>query len=93
MKKPEIYFRPIGQSGPLSVYWYTGPYGDAIECQEGKGVAWVSSTGDLLGVEFDDVDKIFDHQNLVAPQGTKVEVWVKNGNVKVKTHLTETVIH
>lgn len=89
MRQPEIYFRPIGQSGPLSIYWHSGPYGDAVECQEGKGVVWMSSTGILLGVEFDDVDKISGHQALVAPQGTKVEVWIKNGKVKVKTNQTE----
>jgi len=89
VKKPEIHFRPIGQSGPLSLYWHSGPYGDAVECIKGKGVAWVSSTGDLLGVEFDDVDKVSDHQFLLAPQGTKVEVWIENEKVKAKTHHSE----
>ncbi|MBW8050963.1 MAG: hypothetical protein FVQ77_11620 [Cytophagales bacterium] len=91
MKKPEIFFRPIGQSGPLSFYWYPGPYGDAVECKKGKGVAWLSPSGELLGVEFDDVDQEADHQKLETPDGSIVEVTVKKGNIKVKTQFTEPV--
>ena len=82
MKKPEISFRPIGESGPLALYWHTGPYGDAVECKEGSGVVWVSSAGELLGVEFDDVNKESDHQVLITAQGHKVEVWLKQGKVR-----------
>jgi hypothetical protein len=31
MKKPRIVFRHFAGSGPLSIYWYDGPYGDAVE--------------------------------------------------------------
>ena len=55
MKKPSISFRPFDGSGPLSVYWYPGPYGDAVEAVRGSGVGWFSPTSEVLGVEFDDV--------------------------------------
>jgi len=86
MKNPKISFRVIGDSGPLSIYWYPGPYGDAIESIDENGVYWLSQTGVLLGVEFDDVDEKSDHQILELPDGTKIEVDVKKGKVSVKTH-------
>jgi hypothetical protein len=33
MSKPTISFRHFGGSGPLSVYWHPGPYGDAVEAR------------------------------------------------------------
>ena len=36
MKKPEISFRHYGGSGPISIYWHNGPYGDAKEALKGK---------------------------------------------------------
>ena len=91
MNKPEIFFRPIGNSGPLSIYWYPGPYGNAIECKEGKGVVWLSPTGDILGVEFDDVNKDNDHQILKTPDGTNLEVFVSSSKVRIKTNLKEAI--
>ncbi len=82
-KKPDISFRTFGGSGPLSIYWFPGPYGDAIEALKGDGVAWLSPSGDLLGVEFDDVDENSDHQIITTPGGYSVEVSVKNKKVDV----------
>lgn len=92
MKRPEISYRPIGNSGPLSIYWHPGPYGDAIECKKGNGVAWLSPTGEPLGVEYDDVNVDNDHQALILPDDTKIEVFVKRGKVRVKTHF-KNVVH
>lgn len=47
MKKPEISFRPYSGSGPLSIYWSSGPYGDAIEAVNGEGVSWHSPNPDV----------------------------------------------
>jgi hypothetical protein len=80
--KPEVSFRVIGDSGPLSIYWYPGPYGDAVECQKGSGVCWLSPTGDLLGVEFDDVDRDGDKQELHLPNDCVVSVKTKSGKVQ-----------
>ena len=55
MKKPRVVFRHFSGSGPLSIYWHEGPYGDAIEATKGRGVVWLAPNGELLGVEFDDV--------------------------------------
>ena len=84
MKKPEIIFRPIGDSGPLSIYWYDGPYGDAVESAEGSGVAWYSPTGELLGVEFDDVNKENDIQKITLQNGEQIEVQVVKGKTLIK---------
>lgn len=83
MKKPEVSFRVFGGSGPLSIYWTDGPYGDAIDSTSGKGVAWISPSGDTLGVEFDDVNEVIDHQVLKLANGETVTVDVIKGKVKV----------
>jgi hypothetical protein len=82
MKQAVISFRVIGDSGPLTVYWSDGPFGDAVESKEGNGVVWLSAKGELLGAEFDDVRKHNDHQTLTAPGGYMIEIDVKNGTVK-----------
>jgi hypothetical protein len=81
MKKPEVSFRSHSGSGPLSIYWSPGPYGDAIESLSGNGVSWHSPNGELLGVEFDDVLEINDSQSLTLKNGTKVNVKVNKGKV------------
>jgi hypothetical protein len=83
MKKPEISFRVFDGSGPLSIYWTDGPYGDAIDSTSGRGVAWISPSGDTLGVEFDDVSEARDHQELMLPNGERVAVDVLKGKVKI----------
>ncbi len=88
MKKPRISFRIIGDSGPLSAYFYPGPYGDAIEANSGNGVGWFSPSKELLGVEFDDVSADLDHQTLVFSGGYKVEVHVKYGRPSVRLKST-----
>lgn len=91
MKTPSVSFRIIGNSGPLSLYWSEGPFGDAVESREGNGVVWLSGSGELLAAEFDDVNKTQDHQTLTSPEGTIIEVTVKTG--KVKYHLLKKQVH
>lgn len=81
MKKPEISFRSHSGSGPLSIYWSQGPYGDAIEASSGNGVSWHSPNGELLGVEFDDVSDTNDSQTLTLVNGTKINLKVNNGKI------------
>lgn len=84
MKKPVISFRHFGGSGPLAVYWYPGPYGDAVEAKQGSGVGWFAPNGELLGVEFDDVAFDKDHQALTFANGERVEIRVARGKVSVQ---------
>lgn len=81
MKKPEISFRPYGGSGPLSIYWSEGPYGDAIEAIKGNGVSWHSASGELLGVEFDDVSEKEDTQTLKLFNNIKINLKIINGKI------------
>jgi hypothetical protein len=83
MKKPEISFRVFGGSGPLSIYWTDGPYGDAVDSLSGRGIAWLAPNGDTLGVEFDDVLVESDHQELKLSNGEKITIAVKKGKVTV----------
>ncbi len=77
-------FRHFAGSGPLSVYWFEGPYGDAVEATKGRGVAWLAPNGQLLGVEFDDVAWSADEQALVLPNGDSVSINVRRGRVTVR---------
>lgn len=86
MKRPTISFRHFGGSGPLSAYWYPGPYGDAVEATQGKGVGWFAPNGELLGVEFDDVTTHEDRQALAFKNGVSVEVVVKKDKVSSRVH-------
>ena len=84
MKKPRIVFRHFSGSGPLSIYWHEGPYGDAIEATKGRGVVWLAPNGELLGVEFDDVAWGGDEQSLELPNGDVVGVRVARGKVTAR---------
>jgi len=81
MKNPKLSFRVIGTSGPLSLSWFPGPMGDAVEAENEIGVGFFSPNGELLSVEFDDVEEKEDHQFLQF-QEYRVEIWVKSGKVK-----------
>jgi hypothetical protein len=81
--KPKIFFHPIEGSAPLSISWYPGPYGDAHESKEGSGVYFTSPNGELLAVQFDDVDEKQDQQTLTT-KGFRVSVTVKSGKVSVR---------
>jgi hypothetical protein len=83
MKKPRIVFRHFSGSGPLSIYWHDGPYGDAIEATKGRGVAWLAPNGELLGVELDDVIWARDEQDLELPNGDIIGVRIARGKVAV----------
>jgi len=80
MKKGKVFFHPIEGSAPLSISWYSGPKGDAVEAKNGTGVGYFSPTGELLGVMFDDVSEKSDHQVLEFDR-YRVEVTTKNGRV------------
>lgn len=86
MKKPTVSFRHFGGSGPLSLYWYPGPYGDAVEAKSGSGVGWFAPNGELLGVEFDDIAFSRDRQILAFESGERIEVKVVRGKVSVQVH-------
>jgi hypothetical protein len=88
MKKPEISFRHFEGSGPLSIYWHEGPYGDAVEARRGSGVGWFARNGELLGVvEFDDVAYPADEQTLEFSGGLTVIVRITKGKPTVRVHL------
>jgi hypothetical protein len=80
MKKAKVSFRVIGDSGPLSISWFQGPKGDAVEAKNQIGVGFFSTDGELLSVEFDDVEQRSDHQVLEFDRYT-VAVTVKQGKV------------
>ncbi len=84
MRKPRIVFRHFSGTGPLSIYWYDGPYGDAIEATNGRGVAWLAPNGELLGVEFDEVAWGSDEQALDLVNGDHVSLRVTRGKVGVR---------
>ncbi len=88
MKNPKISFRVIGDSGPLSITWFPGPLGDAVEANNGIGVGFFAHNGDLLSVEFDDVNETKDHQILEFPR-YKVEVSVNHGKVSYSLAIKE----
>ena len=82
-KKPEVFYRPIDGSAPLSIYWYEGPKGDAVEANNEDGVGFFGTSGELLGVIFDDVSEKKDDQFLEF-LNSRVEISVKNGKVFFK---------
>jgi hypothetical protein len=84
MKKPRVSFRHFSGSGPLSIYWHEGPYGDAVEATKGRGVAWLAPNAVLLGVEFDDVAWKADDQTLELPNHDVVRVRVRRGKTTVR---------
>jgi hypothetical protein len=84
MKPKKIFYSPHDGSGPLGIYWYDGPYGEAHEAPEQCGSLFLAPNKEILGVIFDDVDENDDHQFLTAPLGEKIEVRTKNGKVDVK---------
>lgn len=79
-KKPEVYYNPIDGSAPLSIYWYEGPKGDAVEANNEDGVGFFSPTGELLGVIFDDVSEKKDRQVLKFDR-YQVAISVSQGKV------------
>jgi hypothetical protein len=80
LKKPKIFFNPIAGSGILSITWYSGPLGDAIEANNEIGIGYFGHNGDLLSIQFDDVEAEKDQQALKFDQYT-VEVKVNKGKV------------
>lgn len=80
-KSRSIFFKPIGGSAPLSIYYYeSGNLGDAVEANNEIGVGWFSPNGEILAVQFDDVEEKNDHQVLEFDRYC-VEVTVKNGKI------------
>src|SRR4051812_10098092 len=89
MKKAKVSFRVIGDSGPLSISWFQGPKGDAVEAKNELGVGFFSEDGELLSVEFDDVNKKSDDQILVFDR-YRIEVSVKKGKISHSVTRLET---
>lgn len=79
-KKPIVFFSPIDGSAPLSIYWYEGPKGDAVEANNVDGVGFFGPFGELLGVIFDDVDEAKDQKHLVFDH-YRVDVLVNKGKI------------
>ena len=82
-KKTTVSFRHFDGAGPLSIYWYDGPFGDAIEADYGNGVGWFSPTGELLGAEFDNVAYEEDQQTLKFTNRCIVTVQTKHGRTAI----------
>jgi len=57
--------------------------GDAVEAIGGSGVGWFTPTGEVLGVEFDDVTFDQDEQSLQFANGIAVRVRVRRGKARV----------
>jgi hypothetical protein len=91
-RKPKVFYHPIEGSAPLSIYWHQGPYGDAIESKEGNGVYFASPTGELLGLQFDDVNEKKDQQSMTTKLGARVRVTVKSGKITVKVEAAPTQV-
>ena len=83
--KAEVFFNPIEGSAPLSISWYHGPKGDAVEAKNKIGVGFFAHNGDLLSVLFDDVGEKKDHQILEFDR-YRVEVMVSHGEIHFKLH-------
>jgi hypothetical protein len=88
MKKAKLSFRVIGESGPLTISWFDGPKGDAVEAKNGIGVGFFSSDGTLLCVEFDDVNEKHDSQTLEFDR-YRVQASVNKGKVSYSVHEAE----
>ncbi len=82
MKKAESYFfKPIDGSAPLSIYFYdVGHLGDAIEAKNETGIGWFSPNGEILAVQFDEVDEGKDKQHLEFDH-YRVDVSVHKGRI------------
>jgi hypothetical protein len=87
-KKPEVFYRPIDGSAPLSIYWYEGPKGDAVEANNEDGVGFFGPSGELLGVIFDDVSEKKDSQTLLFDH-YRVNIEVNKGKVSYSVHEVE----
>jgi hypothetical protein len=48
LKKPKIFFNPISGSTILSITWYSGPLGDAVESNNENGMGYFGHNGDLI---------------------------------------------
>ena len=94
MKKADsIFFKPIGGSAPLSIYFYdVGNLGIAVEAKNEIGVGWFSPNGELLAVQFDDVEEKQDHQ-VIKFDRYQVAATVKNGKVSFVLSDNETKKH
>lgn len=84
---PDIFFEDRGGAGPLAIYWKEGPYGNAVEANNGKGVGFFSDSGELIAVQFDEVQAHGDVQTLVFNGEISVQVEVKDSKV-VKVNMT-----
>ena len=82
MIKAKVFYRPVEGSSSLSIYWFDGAKGDAIEAKSGDGVGFFSPSQEMLDVIFDDV-AINDEQELFFLSGAKVRAKVISGEVEI----------
>lgn len=81
-KNPEIFFNPQADgSGLLSLSWVDGPFGEGIETEEGFGVGFFDTKGEVLSVQFFDVTAKSDQQTLSFENGFEISIKVKNGKI------------
>ncbi len=87
-KKIEIFFEERGGEGPLAIYLLKGPYGDAIQANNGRGVGFFDQTGKLIAVQFDLVNAKKDKQKIEFQNGTSVEINVQKSKVRIASAKT-----
>lgn len=80
MKNGKVFFHPIDGSGSLTISWSKEPKGDAVEANNGSGVGFFSSSGELLCAIFDEVQSAKDKQTLDF-EHFAIEITVENGKV------------
>ena len=83
MREKKVFYCPIDGSAPLSIYWFDGAKGDAVEAISGDGVGFVSPSQDMLGVIFDDVSAEKDQQEFFFENGGKVKIKVSEGKIQI----------
>lgn len=80
MKRPDVFFENTGGEGPLSIYWQEGPYGDAVEADDGLGVVFIDDHHQVIAAQFDRVFSDHDHQ-ILTYKNTKIEITTLKGKV------------
>jgi hypothetical protein len=83
MNSAKFFYNPIDGSAPLSIYWYDGAKGDAVEAPTGEGVGFFSPSQDILGVIFDNVSEQDDEQELFFANGGKIKIKVLSKKVEI----------
>jgi len=83
MNSPKIFYNPIDGSAPLSIYYFDGAKGNAIEADFGDGVGFFGPSQDFLGVIFDNVSDQNDEQELFFSNGAKIKIRVHLNKIEI----------